>query len=113
MYFLLYIPIINQPLSPELIEQMAAQLAERLGTPPAGDDSASNTKELKKQIVDMMTAMQEQRARLRDADAAASTADPAEDGAEDDAGEDDYEGSGLAHLAPARDFLERCLKNSA
>jgi hypothetical protein len=114
MFLLLYIPIINRHLSPQAIEEMAEQLAERMlqANPDAvgsGDDVPRDRRELQRQIAEMMTNMQ---ANYRDRNGL-----PEEAGQEADCPEgreeEPEDAAEIERLAPARDFLERCFKTSA
>jgi hypothetical protein len=107
MFFLLYVPMTNQPLSANAIDELAEQFAEQLLKQAAahateGSEQPDTTElptrlrqELRAQIASMMANMQQERLGAEEAD----SAEPAEDNS--------------AESAAERDFLERCFKKSA
>lgn len=122
MFFLLYIPIISRPLSPEAIEQLAGDLAERMleANPDGagfGGETSKDKRELQKQIAEMMTNMQN---NYRDRNGLADVTGQGDLDADYVDGDDHQleaaevdNAADIERLAPARDFLERCFKKSA
>lgn len=112
MFFLLYVPIVSNLLPPEAIDEMAAHVTDKIlqiGSNNNEEASPEHRQELQTQLAEMMRAAQQQRQGaleivddgVENLEGAESETPPA-DGSE-----------AFIRLAPARDFLERCLKKSA
>lgn len=117
MFFLLYIPVISRPMSPEAIEELAAQLADRMleSNPNAigqGENMPRNKQELQEYIAELMTSLQEKHGQEAPALQMDGELETGQDGAVPSADELDA-AEDVERLLPARDFLERCFKKSA
>lgn len=123
MFFLLYVPIVGKLLPPEAIDEMAAHVAEKIRQIGSNSEEATpeHWQELRRQLVEIIRAAQQQQMAIggdgesdsyREEFAAYPYAIESIHGTETDtppaAGSDAF-----MQLAPARDFLERCLKKSA
>lgn len=121
MFFLLYIPVISRPMSPEAIEEMAAQLADRMlefnpNAVGSGDNSPRDKDELQQHIAEMMTSLQEEHGQEGLIAQSGLERGESDEEAELDEGipADDIDSpEEVERLLPARDFLERCFKKSA
>lgn len=111
MFFLLYVPIVSNFLPPEAIDEMAANVAEKILQIGSNNEEASpeHRQELQTQLAEMIRAAQQQRqSAMEIGPDAVETLDDAETDTPPADGSEAF-----IRLAPARDFLERCLKKSA